>query len=126
MLAPDELVLAYITCADAAEAERIGSGLLEARLVACVNQIPGLRSRYWWQGRIAESAEVLLLAKTTRTRQAAVIAEVRKRHSYSTPCVVFVPLVGGDPAFIAWLHAELRTAVSSVQPAGTTDAPPPE
>jgi periplasmic divalent cation tolerance protein len=81
---------------------------LQARLVACVNQIPGLRSRYWWQGRIAESTEVLLLAKTTRTRQDAVIAAVRQRHSYSTPCIVFVPLLGGDPAFIAWVQAELQ------------------
>jgi periplasmic divalent cation tolerance protein len=125
MPAPDDLVLAYVTCADLAEAERIGTSLLEARLVACVNQIPGLRSRYWWQGRITESAEVLLLAKTTRARQDAVIAAVRAQHSYSTPCVVFVPLAGGDADFLAWVRAELQAEVTPARPAGTRGVPPP-
>jgi periplasmic divalent cation tolerance protein len=115
MSASDELVLAYITCADAAEAERIGTALLEERLVACVNLIPGLRSRYWWQGRIEESHEVLLLAKTVRGRQESVVAAVRARHSYTTPCVVFLPILGGNPAFIDWLHAELNGPISPQQ-----------
>jgi periplasmic divalent cation tolerance protein len=104
---PADLRLAYVTCADLAEAERIGRVLVGERLVACVNLLPGLRSLYWWQGGVAEGVEIVLIAKTTVARMEAVVARVKELHSYSTPCVVFLPVVGGNPDFLAWLRAEV-------------------
>jgi periplasmic divalent cation tolerance protein len=108
---PTDLRLAYITCADPAEAERIGRALVGERLVACVNLLPSLRSLYWWQGRVDESVEVILIAKTTTARMEAVVARVKALHSYTVPCVVLLPLVGGNPDYLAWLRGEVDPAV---------------
>lgn len=54
----------YITCADESEAETVGSMLVERRLVACVNILPGMKSIYWWQGKLERGKEVVLIAKT--------------------------------------------------------------
>ena len=96
-------LLAYVTCRDEAEAERIGRTLVKERLAACVNLIPGMRSLYRWQGVIEEGREVVLLAKTIGARGDELIARVKALHSYTCPCVVLVPLLGGNPDYLAWL-----------------------
>jgi periplasmic divalent cation tolerance protein len=101
-----DLCLGYVTCTDPAQAERIGRGLLEARLAACVNLIPGMRSLYWWEGRIDESHETVLIVKTTRAQQEAVIRSVAAAHSYQVPCVVFLPIEHGHAPYLDWLRRE--------------------
>ena len=127
---PGELRMAYITCSDLAEAERIGRALVGERLVACVNLLPSLRSLYWWEGRIEEATEVILIAKTSAPTMDAVVQRVCSLHSYSTPCVVFLPLVGGNPPYLDWVCREVdphhgTTTLTPGQPGATRPAPPP-
>ena len=99
-------VFAYITCPTLAEAERIGRALVEERLAACVNLLPGMRSLYRWQGRIDTADEVVLIAKTLRTRAVPLTKRVIALHPYSCPCVVLLPVVGGSAAYLRWLETE--------------------
>jgi periplasmic divalent cation tolerance protein len=99
-------ITAYITVKDREEAELIARGLLEARLVACVNIFEGMRSLYWWEGRIEESRECLLIAKSVPAHQEAILAKVRELHGYQVPGVAFWPLCGGNPDFLAWIGKE--------------------
>ena len=96
-------VFAYITCPSLAEAERIGRVLVEERLAACVNLLPGMRSLYRWQGKIETADEVVLIAKTLRTRATALTRRVTALHPYSCPCIVLLPVVGGAAAYLRWL-----------------------
>ncbi len=59
-----EFAIVYITCADAAEAERIGAALVTERLAACVNIIPAVKSVYWWEGQVTRGDEAVVMAKT--------------------------------------------------------------
>jgi periplasmic divalent cation tolerance protein len=99
-------ILAYITVPNRSEALRIGKALLEGRLAACINVLDGMRSAYWWQGRIEEADECVLLAKASESRQDAIIAKVKELHGYSVPCIVFMPIAGGNPEYLEWIRKE--------------------
>jgi periplasmic divalent cation tolerance protein len=89
-----------------AEAERIGRLLVEERLASCVNFIPEVRSIYRWKGRVEEASETLLLVKTVEAVLPALTERVRGLHSYECPCVAALPIVGGNPDYLAWIEAE--------------------
>ncbi|MEI8394957.1 MAG: divalent-cation tolerance protein CutA [Rhodospirillaceae bacterium] len=96
----------YITAGSPEEARRIGRALVEERLAACVNLIDGMNAIYRWQGAVEEATETIILAKTRADLFEALAARVRQLHSYTTPCIVEVPLGRIDPAYQAWLTAE--------------------
>ena len=100
--------LVYITAPDAEEARRIGCALVAARLAACANVYGGITSIYWWEGEIQEDTEAVLIAKTRESLVEALTETVRNLHSYECPCVVALPLTGGNPAFLSWIEAETR------------------
>ena len=99
-------IIAYITAKDRDEALRIGKGLLESRLAACINILEGMQSVYWWEGKLEEARECVLIAKADASRQEEIVALVKELHSYSVPCVVFWPLTGGNPAYLDWIGKE--------------------
>jgi len=96
----------YMTATDKAEAERIAGELVETRLAACVNIIENMSSVYWWRGRVETGREVVLIAKTRARLVDALIEKVRSIHSYECPCVVSLPILGGNGAFLAWIENE--------------------
>ncbi len=98
----------YITCKDRAEAQSVGTHLLEDRLVACVNIIDGMQSMYWWEGQIQSSNEAILIAKTRQARVEAIINKVNQVHSYDCPCVVSLPVGDGNPKFLEWILEETQ------------------
>lgn len=100
----------YMTMESADQARRIGRALVEARLAACVNIVDGMTSIYWWQGKIDEGREAVLIAKTRVELVAPLTEKVRAMHSYSVPCVVSLPIDGGNPAFLDWIAAETEAA----------------
>lgn len=108
-----EFRLLYITTAKVEEARRIGNALVEERLVACANIMPGLESIYWWQDNVVQDREVLLVVKTRAERVDAAIARIKALHSYTCPCIVALPIVAGNPDYLAWLEAETRSAEAS-------------
>lgn len=98
--------LIFVTAPDEEVAARIARTLVEERLIACANVLPGLRSIYRWQGAIEEEGEVLLLLKSRAERVPAVAARVKALHPYELPEVLAVPAVGGSQAYLDWVVAE--------------------
>lgn len=98
----------YTTAPDAATAEKIARALIERRLAACVNVIPGMISTYRWEGRIETGAEVVLIIKTTAAAAPAARELVLALHPHETPCVVALPIVedASSRAFLDWIAAE--------------------
>lgn len=106
--APHEnLVLAHITCADTAQARRIGRALVEQHLAACVHIYPH-EAIYRWQGSIEQAPECTLLAKTTAACFGALQQTVLALHSYDLPAILAIPVAGGHAPFLAWVAAATR------------------
>jgi periplasmic divalent cation tolerance protein len=105
-----ELRMLYITASSRDEAKKIGRGLVEDRLAACANVIDGMESIYWWQGKLTEDRETVLIVKTRADLVPAAIAKVRALHSYTVPCIVALPLLDGNPDYLDWLAAETKPA----------------
>jgi periplasmic divalent cation tolerance protein len=103
--------LIYVTAPNRAAALNVARRLVEERLVACANVFDGVTSLYWWEGKIQEDTEAVLVAKTASARVSAVIDKVKEIHDYSCPCVVALPIVAGNPAFLDWIGAETISAV---------------
>lgn len=96
----------YMTAGSLEEARRIGRALVEERLVACVNLLPITRSIYRWQDRVEEAEEVAMIAKTQAPLVDRLTRRVAMLHSYDCPCVVALPIAGGNPEYLAWIAAE--------------------
>lgn len=99
-------VLVYMTASDKAEAQRIGRALVEERLAACANILDGMTSIYRWQDEVCEDSETVLIAKTTEAQATALTERVKALHSYDCPCVVTLPVSGGNHAFLDWIAAQ--------------------
>jgi periplasmic divalent cation tolerance protein len=95
--------IVFITAGSAEEAERIAHALVEERLAACVNIVPGVTSVYRWEGQVQRDAEVLLVAKTLEANVARLAQRVKELHSYDVPEVVALPITDGSPEYLAWL-----------------------
>jgi len=104
----ERAVIVYTTYPSLVEAEQAGRVLVERRLCACVNILPGMVSHYWWEGKVERGEEVVMLIKTRAALTAAVGAAVKELHSYTTPAILTIPLESVDPAYHAWIVAETR------------------
>ena len=103
----DALVV-LVTAPSAEQAAALARALVEARLAACGNVVPGLRSIYRWEGRVQDEPEALLVLKTTRDRLEALRERVLALHPYDVPEVLALPVEAGSAAYLAWLAAETR------------------
>jgi periplasmic divalent cation tolerance protein len=99
-------LIVFCTCPDAACAERIAAALVEERLAACVNRIPGVVSTYRWNGKVCQDHEVLLLIKTTSERFDAVRERIVALHPHELPEVIAVDVERGLPAYLDWVARE--------------------
>lgn len=106
----DKAVLIYSTFPDAAAAEAVGGYLVDQRLAACVNIIPGMTSIYRWQGERQRDSEAVMIIKTRAALAEAAIAAGRERHPYTNPAFVVLPVEGGAAAYLDWLRAETTSA----------------
>ncbi len=100
----EDIRLLYCTCPDTDTAQGIARALVEQRLAACVNIVPGLRSIYRWKGELQDDAECLLLIKTRAARVKAVSETIRSLHPYELPEVIAVPVVAGLAPYLDWVR----------------------
>ena len=98
-----EHVVVLVTAPTEAEAGVIASRLLGEKLVACANVIPGVRSTFWWEGKIDKADEVLIVMKTRREHLDAVMESVREAHTYEVPEIIALPIVGGNADYLKWI-----------------------
>jgi periplasmic divalent cation tolerance protein len=104
----ERAVFVYTTYPSIVEAERAGRALVERRLCACVNILPGMVSLYWWQGKIDRGDEVVMIIKTRAGLSEKVRAVVKEMHSYTTPAILVLPIESVDPDYHAWIAAETK------------------
>jgi periplasmic divalent cation tolerance protein len=99
-------LVVLVTAPSAERAAEIARALVEERLAACGNVVPGLRSIYRWEGKIEDEPEALLVLKTTRGRFDALRARVLALHPYQVPEVLALPVEAGSAPYLAWIAAE--------------------
>lgn len=100
-------IVVFITTKDAEEAEKISQALVKRRRAACVNIIPEVSSRFWWQDKLETARESLLIVKTRDSLLPDIIRAVKKMHSYSVPEIIALPIVGGNPDYLDWIDSEV-------------------
>ena len=103
-----EYIVILITCSSADEAEKISSSLLDKKLIACANIVPGIRSLFRWQGEMCSENEVLLILKTTADKFDLILTTVQDQHSYDTPEVIALPIIKGSEKYLKWISDETR------------------
>lgn len=99
-------MLVYVTASTREEASAIGRAVVDARLAACANVLGDITSFYWWEGAVQEDGEVSLILKTQDHLMERLTQQVKELHSYSCPCVVAIPIAGGNPDFLDWIVNE--------------------
>lgn len=104
-MATDVLVI-LVTVPDPEKAAEIARALVEERLAACGNVLPGARSIYRWEGKIQDEREALLLLKTSRARFEALRARLVALHPYQVPEILAVPVEAGSAPYLAWIARE--------------------
>src|SRR6185369_5036187 len=100
--------MVYCTTPSSEVACDIGAKLIEERLAACINVLPGMTSIYRWQGKIERAAEAVLVIKTPEERVDDVLRRVQQLHPYEVPCLLALHVTKGNPAYLDWLEAAVR------------------
>jgi periplasmic divalent cation tolerance protein len=108
----ERVVLVYTTYPSIVEAETAGRALVERRLAACVNILPGMISHYWWEETLERGEEAVMLIKTRASLAETVRAAVRAAHSNSTPAILVLPIESVDQTYLEWILAETEAAAT--------------
>jgi len=103
-----EMLLVFTTFEREEDAERVVRTLIEERLIACGNLLPGARSLYRWKGAFHDTREVVALMKTRKQDWSALVSRLHDLHPYETPECVAVRVAAGAPKYMAWLEAALE------------------
>ncbi len=107
-LARSSAVVLLCTTPTPIVAHRMARQLVSRHLAACVSCLPGARSYFWWQGRVDQARETVLVIKTTRRRLAATMRAIRTTHPYTVPELIALPIVAGSRAYLTWLQKACR------------------
>ena len=103
-------ILVLCSCPDSDVADRVATTLIEERLAACVNSVPGIASTYRWKGTVQREREVLLLIKTSRERFDALRERIVFLHPYELPEVIAVDIALGSRPYLDWIATETSRA----------------
>lgn len=106
------MILVYVTCENKKQAEKIGRHLLKKRLAACINIFPEIKSVYWWppkKDKLEASKEASMFIKTRDENFSKIEKEIKKLHSYSTPCIISIKVNKVHKPFLDWLMGETET-----------------
>lgn len=103
-------VFLYVTTEGRDQAVEIGAALIESRLAACVNILDNMTSLFWWDGGVQEGRECVLIAKTRKELIDPATELIKEVHSYDCPCVVALPIEGGNRDFLTWIGMETADA----------------
>jgi periplasmic divalent cation tolerance protein len=102
----ERVVFVYTTWPSTVEAEKAGRALVDRRLAACVNILPGMISHYRWEGKIERTEEAVMLVKTRASLAPKIEAAVKALHSYDTPAILVLPLESVEGNYLGWLLRE--------------------
>ncbi|MFC1477625.1 divalent-cation tolerance protein CutA [candidate division KSB1 bacterium] len=108
-MADGEKILMLVTTASQQEAASIGKALVDQRLAACCSILPNIQSYYWWDGKVSEDSEVLLMIKTMKSVEEKAIDTIRGMHSYEVPEMISLPMIGGYDKYFQWMEENIAT-----------------
>ena len=100
-------IVLFITAATGEEAQQISRTLLERKKAACVNIIPEVHSRFWWEGKLDADKESLLIVKTKASLLPEIIDLVKGVHSNVVPEIIALPIIGGNQDYLDWIDKEV-------------------
>ena len=103
-----EFLLILCTCPDDGSAKAVSTALVEERLAACVNRVPGIRSRYRWQDHVETDDEVLLLIKTRGALYAQLEQTIQRLHPYENPEIVAIDIAAGAATYLDWIRDSVQ------------------
>jgi len=106
-------IVVFSACDSEEQARRVAHALVEQRLAACVNIVPGARSIYRWKGQVEDASEWLLIIKSRRDLMEQLRAAIGRIHSYEVPELLAVAAVDGSEEYLAWLDRELDRELGS-------------
>lgn len=106
----ERVVFVYTTWPSTVEAEKAGRDLVERRLAACVNILPGMISHYRWEGKLERGEEAVMIVKTPARLAGKVEMAVKALHPYSTPAIVVLPVESVERGYLGWLLGETADA----------------
>ncbi len=101
-------IVVLVNCRNQKEAEGLARSLVEKKLAACVNVLPGLVSWYWWENKLTQDQEVMLLIKSSREIFTELEKEIRRLHSYAVPEVIALPIVEGSADYLNWIEESMK------------------
>jgi periplasmic divalent cation tolerance protein len=107
-------IIAISTCGTLEEARKIATSLVEGRLAACVNIVPGVLSVYRWKGKMEEAPEFLLIIKTRGGLMADLKSRLQELHTYEVPELITLPVTGGLPAYLTWMGEETEPEAATL------------
>ena len=96
-------IVVFVTAANLDEAEKIADSLIVKKLAACVSIVKGVKSFFWWEGKIDKADETLLIIKTKKALLGKVIKTVKSLHSYQVPEIIAMPISGGNKDYLKWI-----------------------
>jgi len=102
-------IVVLVTAKDKQEAKRIAAALLEEKLIACANILDGVKSLFWWEAKIDNADEVLLLLKSKKGLFNKIVRCVRMVHSYKVPEIIALPIIKGYNPYLKWIDESTRT-----------------
>ena len=108
MKSSEKLCWVYMTADSIEEAKNIGQKLVEQNLAACVNLLENMISIYKWEDKLEEGQEVVMVVKTRKSLMPKLIETVNRLHSYDCPCILELPIQGGNPDFLNWIMGETK------------------
>ncbi|HWV54477.1 divalent-cation tolerance protein CutA [Pseudorhodoplanes sp.] len=110
----ERVVLVYTTYPSLVEAEKAGRNVVEQRLAACVNILPGMVSHYWWEGKVERGEEVVMVIKTRASFADRVRKAIKAAHPYETPAIMVIPVESVEDTYLRWIMAQTdRSAMAS-------------
>ncbi len=101
-------IVVFVTASSEEEAQKIASGLLKERLVACANIIEQVKSHFWWQGKIDKANEALLILKTRKALFNKLVKKIKSLHSYEVPEIIALPIIAGNKHYLSWINESTR------------------
>ncbi|MFA4989747.1 MAG: divalent-cation tolerance protein CutA [Candidatus Omnitrophota bacterium] len=100
--------IVLITAANKKEAEIIAKKLIQDKLAACVSIVSGIKSLFWWQGKVDRAKETLLIVKSRKEKFTKIVKSVKARHSYTVPEIIAIPIASGFKPYLQWIDESLR------------------
>jgi periplasmic divalent cation tolerance protein len=102
----------HVTASSQEEAQEVVRAAVESRIAACAQISGPITSTYWWRGKLEHDEEYLVVMKTTEQRIDELVQVINAAHSYETPEIVAVPIVGGLGDYLAWIREETEASPS--------------